>query len=297
MDGTLKNRTRSSAFTLIEPIDRLGTQPVRRRAFTLIEPLDRLGTQPVRRRAFTLIEPLDRLGTQPVRRRAFTLIELLVVIAIIAILAALLVPAVKNAQEQGRRALCKSNLHQIGLFHFSYAHDHDGQLADTWVTYWNSTSVITILGNVDNRHVKLAEQGYTAAGVWFCPSNHKPCPGIAAAPTAANWRWAWGPSHYFLMWGLGKHDDNNRNNNYPWAAGRIDDEGSNLLLAGDMVAVADLYKGVHEWTSHNGDREDEREGGNFLYLSGAVVWADVDECDGEFRGRYGIGESFYYPTR
>ena len=80
------------------------------------------------------------------RSNRFTLIELLVVVAIIAILAALLLPALRRARDSAKGALCMSNVKQFGLALSMYAGDHDGNIP--WA--WNSTYDQQIYGDTSD---------------------------------------------------------------------------------------------------------------------------------------------------
>ena len=118
----------------------------------------------------------NRTGSQ-----GFTLIELLVVIAIIAILAAMLPPALSRAKAQALKTKCISNQWEIGLAYKMYADEHGGlyPVHDGWAAvggkFWTNANIAGNAGSYGGRVAEINRplNRYAAnVEIFQCPADH-----------------------------------------------------------------------------------------------------------------------------
>jgi len=101
------------------------------------------------------------------RKKAFTLIELLVVISIIALLIAILMPALNKAREQAAGSVCLGNQKALLMGWLMYADDNDGLLVGPAVGYNSGANWWEPQNNQDGRKEQWVEPAQDEAGVWL----------------------------------------------------------------------------------------------------------------------------------
>jgi prepilin-type N-terminal cleavage/methylation domain-containing protein len=231
-------------------------------------------------------------------QKAFTLIELLVVIAIIAILAAMILPALSSAKENAQRTACKSNMHQAILAVIMYADDNNQKLPPC-------------RDNENDSHlIRIDNIAFTNVVSYVRNSNVLVCP---------NFRFgSFNPYDYEYGYLIGYNycgDVNTNGWNYTspeawWSPSKATENGTNVILTdanmwgGGLVIVPHRKNGgLYDPGKNGGSSIVESipwvnmtpttigaEGGNVGHLDGSVAWVPIRQM----KTRYASSYILYY---
>lgn len=192
-------------------------------------------------------------------KKAFTLIELLVVIAIIAILAAMLMPALEKARTRARQATCRSNVHELGLSLAMFRNDFNQQYRLGSCTFVDGSCQVVAF---------LMADGYVGdRELLVCPNLDTP---YSREPDL-NWHSGYMICGYpYGSWASQK-----------WVGPRefayfYDEDRIAATAPPTRVIMAD---GIEMATSFGVEPPNHFDGANLLFVDGAVQWQNKEYAD------------------
>ena len=226
-------------------------------------------------------------------KNGFTLIELLVVIAIIAILAALLLPALARAKERGIRTQCLSNLHQLGIGVTIYAGDFNDYVIPAkpsdndvntpgtppFVQYAIST---TFSPSVQGVGIPFATN---APSVWSCPE----IPGLPYPDTVNYPQWITGYQYFggITEWSPkgvvgaipGTHSPIKLSQSKPYwclAADLVAKINGTWGGSEALVTAPPIVASYKFWPPHKKGNAKYPDGGNEVFADGSANWNKIE---------------------